>query len=340
MSAIGVSTSQPVPHATRQAALQTVLAQRAPQMELAPLLRVLHGMGYRTETILFRSQITTLHQPSLVQSIEFCTARSSAAAPGSGRVAENALPSSQDAPIDLVYLTLNIGFLATQSPLPSYVFRDLATQHGNTLSAFLEFCAHHLLRQVVDSQVPALAVAPPGLLAAQQQTLTLLGLTTPSTWHWLLGHAFPELAVEVTRGTQRILIQAQEVTVGTTTFGDGSAFGAQSAVLVPSLCVRLGADTPHCGTGEPWSREVPTRLAAWLWPLFISRRLYVEVELIVREASDVLTLGSAAQLGLQPFPSHLDPLPARRMQIFRGDVGQALSQPSHRGSCTQIGGLP
>lgn len=303
---------------TLRTTLQAALERLAPRMDLAPLLRVLHAIGYSAETIVYRSQVTTLHQPNLVHSIEF-----------------EALDDRGSSGWAVV--TLNIGLLATQSPLPSYVFRYLAAQHGTALAGFLDLCAHHLLRQVVESQVPALAFGPAGLLAAQRHTLTLLGLTTPSTLHWLLSHAFPELHVEVTRSTQRVSLAARQVMFGVTTFGDGSAFGAQSWVRVPSLCIRLWSDTPSCGTGEPWHREVPARLAAWLWPLFRNLSLHVDVELIIREASDVLSLGPSAQLGMQPFPSLTQPLPARRLSIFRGDVRHAASSSLRASGEAQIG---
>lgn len=309
MSAIHSSSApNDLPPATRRPQIEASLVRAAPQMDLAPLLNALHSIGYSAQSIVYRSQFTTLHQPSLVQAIEFHRA-----------------PSGPDAS-SVAVITLNIGLLAPQSPLPSYVFRYLAAQHGSSLSAFLGLCAHHLLRQVVESQVQILSFAPQGRALAGRQTLTLLGLTTPSTLHWLFGHAFPELEVEITRGTQRIALPARQVTFGATHFGDGSTFGAESRLQVPSLHIQLWAEGLHSATGAPWIREVPARLAAWLWPLFGQHNLYVEVELFIRDASDVLTLGPDAQLGHQPFFSPDQPWSVRRLPIFRGDVHQAAVQ--------------
>lgn len=303
-----LSAPQMLTPAARRDQLEVHLVRAAPQMDLAPLLEVLHSIGYSAPNIVYRSHPTLLHQPNLVQGIEF---RRASADPQASSV---------------TVITLNIGLLAPQSPLPSYVFRDLAAQHGNGLAAFLGLCAHHLLRQVVESQAQLLSFAPQGRAAMARQTLTLLGLTTPSTLHWLFGHAFPELEVEVSRGTQRIALAARQVTFGATHFGDGSAFGAETSLQVPSLQVDLWADGLHSPTGEPWPRVVPARLADWLWPLFSQHSLHVEVDLHIRDASDVLTLGPAAQLGHQPF-SHPDRSSSvRRLRIFRGDVGQVTVQ--------------
>lgn len=296
---------------TRREQLEAHLLRNAPLMDLASLLAVLHSIGYSPQDIEYRSHLTTLHQPSLVLGIEF---RPVLADPRTSSVA---------------VITLNMGLLAPQSPLPSYVFRYLATQHRTSLSDFIGLCAHHLLRQVAESQAHSFLFAPQRRRSLVRQTLTLLGLTTPSTLHWLLEHAFPELEAEVSRSTQRIAMPARQITLGATNFGDGSSFGAQTFLQIPSLHIHLWTDGLHSPTGDRWTREVPARLAAWLWPLFEQHSVYVEVELHIRHASDALTLGPSAQLGYQPFFSPQKPSVVRHLLIFRGDIQQVTRQASN-----------
>lgn len=301
----------------RLAAAEAQIVRVCKQLDLGPLLRLLHALDYRGDDIEFRSQVTTLHQPSLVQAIEFRTSPRRAV------------------------VTLNVGLLATQSPLPTYVFRYIEAQSGSQLADFLGLCAHHLLRQLVASQAPELALAPAGLVATRQQTLVLLGLSAPSTVHWLFGHTFPELEVQVERGLHEVNLALRSVSLGRTVFGDGSTFGATSRVRLPGIIVRLIADTPLCGSGEPWTHEAPARMAAWLWPLCSQQSFPLEVQLIIRDAGDCLVLGPRAELGLQPFDdaSPVKRRPMRRITLFRGDVSTAAQSGSVQ-LPPQSGGMP
>lgn len=262
---------------------------------LAALLATLSSLGYQESQIELRSNITTLHQPSLISSIQF--------------------ESEQ-----LVIVTLNYGLLAAQSPLPSYVLAYVETQNQGTLLDFLQYLAHHLLRQLARGQREIIPTESQRKSA--QNVLCLLGCKSTSTLHWLFAQVFPELEVRVEAAKESVSVQSLGVRLGSTCFGDGSSFGGRSSVLLPRVSVTLLAEEPICRTGTHWYFEARKRLRLYLVPLLLEQQLYLSVTLLIRSATDWLRIGRARQLGVEPFldvTTHPH-ASARRVPLFQGEV--------------------
>ena len=186
----------------------------------------LRALGYGDQDVEFCSHLTSLHQPSLVQSVEFTESPRRAT------------------------VLLNTGLLATQSPLPGYFLRFLEEHPDSALADLLAFFAHPLLRRMVLAQAAELDAFGPSFTPTRLRTLELLGLRSPSTIHWLFQAAFPELSVVVRRGRERVAFPCQSVRLGHTAFGDGSSFGAVAYTLLPGIEVVLHSEEPRCRTGQ------------------------------------------------------------------------------------------
>lgn len=277
---------------------QRAMVARASDFSLPALMALLSAMGYGEETVEFRSNLTTLHQPSLIASIEFAESQQ-------------------------VVVTLNIGLLASQSPLPNYVFQYMEAQTRTALLDFFGFCAHHLLRQVAKGQ--RWHSANQEQRESARQVLCLLGRKSTSTLHWVVSQAFPELTVHVAPGQKQVAVRSPTIRLGMTTFGDGSSFGGCSSVRLPRISVTLLAQESRCRTGEHWHSEATRRLASWVLPRLLDQELYLSVVLILCDAESWLELGRPRQLGVEPFrvPATWKLASTRRIPIFAGEVTRA-----------------
>lgn len=281
--------------------MEAAIVAKAQRFDIAALLCALTSLDYREVDIEYRSHLTTLHHVGLVHSIEFIKK-----------------------PRRYVIVTVNIGLLATQNPLPSYFLSVLERQGNESLELFLNFFSHRLL------QSQALGLYPerdrnifPDFHLTRRNLLALLGCKTPSTLHWLFQHAFPELEVALRRGTQQRAINTQNVTLGGTEFGDGSAFGAVTHIPVPSVEVTLFCDEPTSGTGEPWGREAQRRLRLWIFPLIFDLGLFLTVILVFRDQPSWVVLQPDRYLGYQPIYSEAQttaPKQVRRVVLFNNEL--------------------
>lgn len=281
--------------------MQAAIATRATELTLPALLYALRALGYEDQDVEFCSHLTSLHQPSLVQSVDFTESPRRAT------------------------VLLNTGLLATQSPLPGYFLRFLEEHPDSALADLLAFFAHPLLRRMALAQAAELDAFGPSFTPTRLRTLELLGLRSPSTIHWLFQAAFPELSVVVRRGRERVAFPCQSVRLGHTAFGDGSSFGAVAYTLLPGLEVVLHSEEPRCRTGQHWHEEAVRRLADWVLPRLTAVELQLRITLVVQEEEGWLILGEQPQLGLQPL---YESDPARRphsrqLLLFCGDVSLA-----------------
>jgi hypothetical protein len=275
--------------------LQDLVCARAGQFSLAALLATLSTLGYQESQIELRSNITSLHQPALIASIEF----------------QDSLR---------VIVTLNYGLLATQSPLPGYVLEYIEKQSQTTLADFLQFVAHHLLRQFASGQRALLPACSHSRTA--RNVLYLLGRKSTSTIHWLFAQVFPELEVHVGSGQQCVSIKSLGVMLGFSCFGDGSSFGSQSSVQIPRVTITLLAEEPLSPLGRHWYFEAQRRLKQWVLPLLVDQQLYLSVILLVRNSTGWLCVGGQRQLGVEPIRDTTFPVAAvvRRVPLFEGEV--------------------
>lgn len=258
-----------------------IIEQRAARFSLGALLDALHDLGYHKEQIEFRSHATHTHQASVVSKVEW-----------------------SDSPQRRVIVTLNLGLLSSQSLLPSYFRAAMDAQREGTLTDFLNFFAHRLLRGSVDAQFPE---RDESLFSDWNKTIgqvrSLLGIRSLSTVHAVFSQLYPELEVATLRTTLQRPVHTRGIQVGGWAIGDGAVLGAVAHVPVSAICVKLLSDEGMTGNGVPWAKEASERLHRQIFPLLARHGVYLEVSLILRDQRSFMVLRPNQFLGYSPLYS-------------------------------------
>lgn len=274
------------------------LQRAAPRFDLAALLDVLALLGYRGDQLLFRSHLSTAHQPALIHAIELL----------------------QDPP--RARITLNLGLLSAQGPLPSYFLKVMSQQRGESLEEFLGFFDHWLLRDLVLSQFPERTTTLfPNFAQTRQQLLQIMARKAPSTLHWLFQRAFPELRVHAQRVIQRRTLRTSGIRMGATVLGEGSTFGGETAIPSGGVEVVLLTEEARSATDEPWGVEVQRRFTTALLPILRGTGLLLQVRLVIDERLGWAQLREDRHLGYDPMgaPPEGAPQP-QSILIFSGEI--------------------
>ncbi|HNN52329.1 MAG TPA: hypothetical protein PKO07_14970 [Pseudomonadota bacterium] len=236
--------------------LMATMVRRAHEFTLPALLDALQAVGLRAEEVIFRSHLSHSHQAYLVYSVEFL---------GDPRRA---------------VVTLNIGLLAAQSPLPSYFFSVLERGGHNTeaLLAVLYLIDHPLLRERARSEYPERdRRTVSDWEHAKGLLLRLLAPQSPRTLHWLFQRVFPELGLSVERATSELPLATDQVIIGTTALGESRALGGQVRLSHSALTVTLYCEEAESLTGRPWTQEGARRLQQFILPLLRESALYLQL---------------------------------------------------------------
>jgi hypothetical protein len=289
------------------AALRARISAAAQRFSVPALLDLLHAMGYRDEEIEFRSHQSQSPQHHLVQRIEFLE-EGDPLDPYSARA---------------VVITVNLGLLAAQTPLPAYVMKILDQQDASGMEEFLWFFDHALLRDRFQALYPE---RNRGLFLDWEETksklLRMLGLESPSTMYWLFRRVYPELGLVVRRGQQQMPLSALGATLGEAILGDRYTLGGIAQVPVGGMEITLCAEEPQSPAGMPWAQEASRRLIEQILPLLRGVDLQLSVFMLFIEHSDWVRLVPDQYLGFEPLRPTESPQQPRPqlVQLWSGDA--------------------
>jgi len=257
--------------------IEAIVSRRAPHFELSALLETLLHLGYRREEMIFASHISTATQHGAVHSIEFRTQ-----------------------PMRMAVVTLNLGLLSAQSPLPAYFtkFMDSGDVDEVAFQAFIGFFDHVALQGFLESGYPEQnALVYKDWEQTKRNYLLLLGLRSLSTQHWLFQIMFPELGVTVDRGTLTRSVRVEAARLGKIVLGGPAALGGISKVPVSGFDVNLFADEETTPSNRPWAEEVGKRLDATIFPLLREADLDMKITLTIRSQRGWVRIGPGNYLG-------------------------------------------
>jgi hypothetical protein len=251
-------------------------ARRIAEFDVAALLDLLAHHGCRREHLILKSHSTETSQATLLHHLE--------PRPEPFRAA----------------LTLNLGLLGPQTPLPSYFFQLLGSDDVDeeSLIAFLGFFDHLLVGAFLASIYPE---NDPTVYRSFEVTkrhyLSLLGLRSTSALHWLFQSIFPELGTTVVPATLARRVKVEPARIGKTALGDGSTLGGTTMVPVPGFEITLFCDEEYTSTDNPWADEGKRRLEDVLFPVLRDLDLDLKVSLVIRSRRAWARLGRGSYLG-------------------------------------------
>ena len=282
----------------RAESVKAEIARRASEFDPAALVHLLAWLGYRPEEVLFESAVREVSQSALVQKVDF-----------------------RSEPVKQAVVTLNVGLLGTQSPLPSYFKRILedADVDDQAFTDFLRFFDHRLLDNWLRSIYPE---RDGGIFKdfekTKQSYLRLLGLRSVSTVHWIVALAFPELGTTVERDTVTRVLQLDGARLGACELGGGAVLGGWARTPVPGFLVTLYADEEHTEFGRPWAEEVRRRLDALVFPALAEAAVELRVMLVIRSEKVWAQLRPGSYLGFDRMKGGVRK--NREVQVFKGKV--------------------
>jgi hypothetical protein len=278
------------------APIEQRLRERIRGFDIPALLEVLDAHGYGDAEIEYRGHRTTVHQSHLVHDIQFF-----------------------HQPRKRVVITVNMGLLSAQSPLPSFMMRTMDQLDHDRLERFVGYFDHRLLQECFAGLYPERDGALlPGWPEAAKDRLRLLRPTCASTLHWLFGKRFPETEISVRREVLPQRVRAPEVRLGSSALGEGGAMGGFASIPTGGMEVKIFCDEPISSSGVPWAVEALRRFEEDLLPLLSDTVLMLTVILVLRDQEGFLRIERDSHLGYDPLEGA--PVEVRQVILFSGDT--------------------
>jgi hypothetical protein len=257
--------------------LEALITERIRTFEFSALLDALATCGYSDASIEYRSHRTLLSQGHPIHAIAF-----------------------EHYPRKRVVITVNLGLLSAQSPLPSFFLKAMDESDHDVLEDFLGYFDHHLLRARIASQTLDRDVSLVGNKEVIEDRLRLLRPSCPSTLHWLCVLIFPEAEVKVRRITQWQSVASPGLRLGSTALGAGSAVGGFALIPQTGMEVTLCVDELLTSDGTPWALEARRRFSNRLLPWLGESALFLTLLLVLRGHSSHASLRDDSHLAYDP----------------------------------------
>lgn len=281
--------------ASTRASFELQVRKRIREFDPFSLILLLKYHGYGLEQLQFRSHPSICSQETLFEAIEF-----------------------KKEPLPHVLVSINMGLLAAQTCLPSYLLKQMEQAPVEALR-FIQFFDHPLLGNFFKSLYPERDTRIfPDLAVQRRNQLLLLGLRAPCTLHLLLRLIFPELEVRVEKAVLPRALHTSSFILGRGALASGHVLGSTFVASVQGLRARLFSDTESAANGTPWAREVVRRLEERLFPLLKAEGVDLEIFLILRGQQSWAQLNQNSYLGYDSFKGGR--AQARRLLIFSGSV--------------------
>jgi hypothetical protein len=275
-------------------ALERHVVARAREFEVSALYDLLRELGYRDEDIVWKSRQGTSRGHSLIHAVEL-----------------------ERAPRRRAVITLNLGLLGSETPLPSY-FQKLIEESPDRLAPFFEYFDHALLRSRVRTLWPERDKELGCDWTRMRQSMSkLVRMDAPAMAHWLFRRIYPELEVSIRRAPGKRTVPTPPVKLSRSAIGDGSALGGVTDIWCGGLSATLVAHEPLTPAGVPWQAEAARRVREQLLPQLIDSEMSLTVTLIIRDQPSHLQLAPSSFLGLQPLQSGST---ATKVLIFDGPI--------------------
>jgi len=259
------------------------------------LLLVLEHIGYSKEDILFCSHFSRCSQSRLIESVEF-----------------------RDLPKKVI-ITLNLGLLGGQSPLPNYLFKlvDDNTIEDQRFSEFFGYFDDRLLRRYLSAIYPEYDEnISPNWEFRKKAALQTLKLNSVTSLHWLSQLVFPELQIRVEKATLERSMDLGAPILGKVRLGYQAVLGKIKKIPVAGIRITLISDEDYFANKQPWPEEIERRLQKLMLPILQGIDLDLEIWLMIRSQSSWLSLKANSYLGYENIEGDANKM--RQIRVFSG----------------------
>ena len=232
------------------------------KFDFISLLRLLNHIGYTTSRIRFKSYNSLVSQKGLIRKIQF------------KKTTEKT-----------VVITLNLGLLGPQSPLPSYFQKmiDAGRMDVNAFFQFINFFDHPLIEDFLQYAIPERNKKLfPDWEKMKLNYIKMLDLKSVGTVYWFLSLYFPELELRVDKIAKKREITTTPFILGNAILGDTSTFGDKTIILAEGIKVTFFADEELNNQNVPWPQEIRRRLKEEVFPIFSSAGMDIKVMLVIK----------------------------------------------------------
>jgi len=280
--------------------LEKNISRRIHEFDIISLLHLLMAMNYSPEEIRFSSHNSTCSQPGLIHDILF-----------------------KHEPVREAVITMNMGLLGAQSPLPSYFRKKMEDEETGkgSLADFIGYFDHHLIRDYICNIYPEINIFfYPHWELTKRRYLHILSLKSIGTLHWLFKKVFPEIGVQVENTVLSSNVQTRPVLLGKTTLGSDAVFGNKTSVPINGRRITFYSEEEMTDTQVPWPREIKNRLINLVFPVLQPMGIDLEILLVLKSQKRWVRLHAETYLGYDRIQSGEESY--RRIRIFRGHIGE------------------
>lgn len=282
--------------------LEKNISGKIHEFDVISLLHLLKIMDYAPEEIRFRSSNSICSQPGLIQDIQFYSE-----------------------PVREAVITMNMGLLSAQSPLPSYFRKKMEQEESRraSLADFIRYFDHHLIRSYLLNIYPEINVFFfPDWELTKRRYLQILNLKSIGTLHWLFSKVFPEIGVQVENAVLSSEVQTRPIRLGDTLLGHDAVFGNKTRVPINGRRITFYSEEEMTDTQVPWPKEIRNRLTSLVFPVLRPAGLDLEILLVLKSQKRWVRLHEETYLGYDRIQS--DEETYRRVRIFRGHIGESF----------------
>ncbi len=262
------------------------------------LLRLLNHIGYTNSRIRFKSYNSLVSQNGLIRKIQF-----------------------KKQPEKTVVITLNLGLLGPQTPLPSYFQKmiDTGTMDVNAFFQFVNFFDHPLIEDFLQYAMPERNKKLfPDWEKMKLNYIKMLDLKSVSTVYWFLSLYFPELELRIDKITNKREITTTPFVLGSAILGDTSTFGDKTLIHAEGIKVTFFADEELNTQNVPWTKEIKNRLKTKVLPILSLAGMDINVMLVIKYQNTWARLEPNSYLGYDKIQGGINQL--RVIKIYTGHL--------------------
>jgi len=285
--------------------LERKMEEQAWKFDIISFLRLVISVGYGPHEIRFEGHDTLCSQNRLIQRVRFYRDRG-------GKE---------------VTITLSLGLLGVQSPLPSYFRKVLETDEtsAESFARFIGFFDHHLIRNYLCAIYPELRFFFQGVpLLTMESGLQAFDIRSVSMLHVIFSRVFPEARIQVERRTLNMTLSGSSLSLGHCVLGHSEMLGKRTTISVYGRRIVLYVDEEVTDEQRPWAEEARSRLNRLLFPVLAPLAMELEIRLRIASRSRWVRLHPTCCLGYDTLKSpHQHPLD---LCLFRGSMPQGRSK--------------